>query len=543
MGEPVTPVLRSQPRRVATFVCPAGESPQLLLERLAAWVVSMTRLEGRPGAVWLDSGGPVRPGATHSVLTGFPVARVRVEDLQDARFPEVLDSFVEETSDPTSPEADAAVGPHFRGGWLGFLGYEAVEAFEPVRLSARRDTSVPLSGWGLYPVWFSHEAGSREIVLWSRLSQDGSSLEVPALSTWIHWAQQAVAGRWPVDLGERFVQVPSANDTTDAVIEQAARSFSRAGFMRAVETVKATVQEGEVFQANLAHRLSVDTNADPFVVYSVLRRLNPSPFMAFLEEDWGAVVSNSPERLFSVRNEAGERVVEVRPIAGTRPRGGTIEEDRRLRESLRTSRKERAEHTMLVDLVRNDIGRVARAGSVRVQAFQSVEEYSHVHHLVSRVEGRLRPGVGVSALLQALFPGGTITGAPKLRSIEVIDRVEPVARGPYTGSVGYVNPDGSMDLNILIRTLVFADGVAHACAGAGIVADSDPRREYEETLHKAAAMMTALAQVEQGDRETREPVLVPATRMINKTSVEALDDEEALAVHAARRGRLVEGRR
>jgi para-aminobenzoate synthetase component I len=466
---------------------PLPTRPADVMETLAARLLEEVRKvrteSGRdPGFLWLDSGGPALDAGSECVVTAFCKKRVVFTDPGEAGLVEQMAGFEEGV--PVDPLAQAL---GFRGGWLGFLGYEAVEAFEPVRLHAKRDLEVPVASWGLFPVWFRWPVGAPWLELWAREGVEGSE-GVPSLSSWIEWAQQVIAlpgaQHGPssgLTLGDR-----------DKVATGAVRSFSRETFEDAVRAVQEAVREGEVFQANLAHRLSLDCEVDPFRVYQVLRRLNPSPFMGFVEESWGALVCNSPERLFSVRHQDDERVVEARPIAGTRPRGRDEEEDARLRAELRASAKERSEHTMLVDLLRNDVGRVSRRGSVRVDAFQEVETYSHVLHLVSRVKGVLREDVGVDDLVRALFPGGTITGAPKLRSIEVIDRFEPVARGPYTGSLGYVNPDGSMDLNIMIRTLVMSQARAHAYAGAGIVAQSDAGAEYEETLHKAAAMLLAL---------------------------------------------------
>lgn len=504
-----------RPRLVKRFRL-QGEPAGVVLERLAAILVCEAR-DGPHGAchgvrhdashggvVWLDSEGPTVGDGSESVLTAFPWRRARWDDPGDPGLLAGLDAFTEEPGD-SGRQTDQSIGPGdgedtrglgFRGGWLGFLGYEAVQVLEPVRLQASRDLGVPVASWGLYPVWFRVPHGEDVIELWSRCSEKpGTRADDPGHDEWIRWAERAIAGELD---DEESGLLPGAVSELDrfagrSLLDVASRSFPREAFVRAVAGVKEAVREGEVFQANLAHRLSVATQVDPFTVYVTLRRLNPSPFMAFLEEDWGALVSNSPERLFCVRSDGDGRVVEARPIAGTRPRGASASEETRMREELCGSAKERAEHTMLVDLVRNDLGRVSEPGSVRVTRFQEVEAYSHVLHLVSRVMGRLRADVGFVGLLRALFPGGTITGAPKLRSIEVIDRFEPVARGPYTGSLGYVNPDGSMDLNILIRTLVFTGGAAHAYAGAGLVAQSVPEKEFEETLHKAAAMLSALA--------------------------------------------------
>jgi anthranilate synthase component 1 len=239
----------------------------------------------------------------------------------------------------------------------------------------------------------------------------------------------------------------------------------------------------------LSQRLTVPLHATPFDLYRALRSLNPSPYLYFLELDGLSLVGSSPEVL--VRLEEG--TVTVRPIAGTRPRGSSEEEDRTLTEELLADEKERAEHLMLVDLGRNDVGRIARYGTVRVTDFMTVERYSHVLHMVSQVVGELRSGLTAMDVFRACFPAGTVTGAPKIRAMQILDELEPVRRGVYAGAVGYFAYGGqTMDTAIAIRTLVAADGMAHVQAGAGIVADSVPAREYEETLAKARALLRVL---------------------------------------------------
>jgi anthranilate synthase component I len=267
-------------------------------------------------------------------------------------------------------------------------------------------------------------------------------------------------------------------------------SYQRGAFERDVERIRDYIGAGDALQVVLSQRLSVPAQRDPFDLYRRLRTLNPSPYLYFVELDGIALVGSSPEVL--VRVEDG--TVTVRPIAGTRPRGSTDEEDAALVAELLADRKERAEHLMLVDLGRNDVGRVARYGSVRVPAFMSVEKYSHVLHLVSQVEGELRADMSAVDVFRACFPAGTVSGAPKIRAMQIIDELEPTRRGVYAGAVGYFAYGGlAMDTAIAIRTIVVQDGVAYVQAGAGIVADSDPGREYEETLAKARALLRVLA--------------------------------------------------
>jgi anthranilate synthase component 1 len=261
-------------------------------------------------------------------------------------------------------------------------------------------------------------------------------------------------------------------------------------FLRGVEAIQEHIRAGDVFQAVLSRRQDVPCAAPPFQVYRALRALNPAPYLYHLELDGLAIVGSSPEVL--VRVEDGE--VTVRPIAGTRPRGLTEEDDQRLAEALRSDAKELAEHAMLVDLGRNDVGRVAAFGTVRVTAHHVLERYSHVQHLVSEVRGRLRPGLDALDALRAAFPAGTVTGAPKVRAMQVLDGLEPARRGPYAGAVGYVGwGAATLDTAITIRTAVLSGGRAHVQAGAGIVADSDPARELAETEAKARAVLAALA--------------------------------------------------
>jgi anthranilate synthase component 1 len=262
-------------------------------------------------------------------------------------------------------------------------------------------------------------------------------------------------------------------------------------FLDSVRRALGYIAAGDVYQANLSRgwRARATPPVDPVAIYRRLRATNPSPFAALLRYDDFALLSSSPERLVSIRGNT----VSTRPIAGTRPRGATAEADAALVRSLLDNEKERAEHVMLIDLERNDLGRVCAGGSVRVDEYMSVETYAHVHHIVSNVSGRLRNDVSPIDVIRALFPGGTITGCPKVRCMEIIAELEAVGRGAYTGSIGYVNRDGSCDLNILIRTITAQGGLFKFRAGAGIVADSNPAQELAETRAKAEGLLRALA--------------------------------------------------
>ena len=260
-----------------------------------------------------------------------------------------------------------------------------------------------------------------------------------------------------------------------------------------VNQVKEYIIAGDVIQTVVSQRLSRPTTADPFQIYRSLRAINPSPYMYYLQLDDFQIVGASPEMLVQVDNG----MVATHPIAGTRPRGADANEDDANEQELRLDEKERAEHIMLVDLGRNDIGRVSEPGTVEVTQLMDVERYSHVMHLVSHVTGKLRKGYTNFDALRACFPAGTVSGAPKIRAMEIIAELEPNKRGPYAGAVGYFDLSGNMDTAIDIRTLVIKDGIAHAQAGGGIVYDSTPDFEYRETLHKASALMRAIDDAEE----------------------------------------------
>jgi para-aminobenzoate synthetase component 1 len=256
----------------------------------------------------------------------------------------------------------------------------------------------------------------------------------------------------------------------------------------AVTQAKAYIQSGDIFQANLSFRFHLTTNWDSWSVYRSLQQINPSPFASYWRSPWGDVVSCSPERLVQLTGKQAQ----TRPIAGTRPRGMSPQEEARLCQELRSNLKERAEHIMLVDLERNDLGRVCVWGTVQVDELLAIERYGHVIHLVSNVSGTLQPNQDGVDLLRALFPGGTITGCPKVRCLEIIEELEPVRRSLFYGSCGYLDQRGNLDLNILIRTLLFTDTQVIGQVGAGIVADSEPTQEWQESLQKAKAQWSAL---------------------------------------------------
>jgi anthranilate synthase component 1 len=277
-------------------------------------------------------------------------------------------------------------------------------------------------------------------------------------------------------------------------------SYERADFMKHVDRIKEYIRAGDAFQVLLSRRIEVPLDFDPADLYRALRAINPSPYMYHLVLDGVEIVGSSPELLVRV---AGRKIT-LRPIAGTRRRGANHAEDEALSADLLADQKERAEHLMLVDLGRNDVGRVSKYGTVKVTELMNVEKYSHVLHIVSQVEGEISDGLSALDVFRATFPAGTMTGAPKIRAMEIIDELEPVARGPYAGAIGYIAAGGKrMDLAITIRTCIIANGVASVQAGAGIVADSVPESEWDETGNKAQALLSAIASVRQFGRKSQ----------------------------------------
>jgi anthranilate synthase component 1 len=386
--------------------------------------------------------------------------------------------------------ADVPGLPRFWGGAVGYFGYDVVRQIERLPVGPPADLDLPdgifvftdvvlaidnLRGRAMAIAAVPVEAGLGEEELRERY-------ETAARKT-----EEVIArlrdGTPPEPLA--LAAEPDADPPFES-------STSRRDFEAAVGRIREYIGVGDAFQVVLSQRLGIELDGTPFDLYRVLRSLNPSPYLYFLDLDGVCLVGSSPEVL--VRVEDG--MVTVRPIAGTRPRGATAEADRALAADLLADEKELAEHRMLVDLGRNDVGRVAEYGTVTVPDLMVVERYSHVMHIVSQVVGRLKRGLGAVDVFKACFPAGTVSGAPKVRAMEIIDELEPVRRGPYAGAVGHFNYGGaSMDTAITIRTVMVVDGKAYVQAGAGIVADSDPAKEYEETLNKARALLRAAAMV------------------------------------------------
>jgi len=380
----------------------------------------------------------------------------------------------------------AGAMPPFYGGAVGLFSYDLVRFIEDLPHQAVDDLDCPdlMLLFVDTVVAFDHKQKTIQIIYTPPkshvLNTDRKTLYEKGLSK-ITKLEERLTTR---------VQAAPREKDSDAVVGPES-NFTKNEYIKMVLRCKDYIAAGDVYQANLSQRFSVPFFKRPWSLYKILRQINPSPFAGFLQMGDFQLVSASPERL--VRLQDG--ILETRPIAGTRPRGNSDREDHGMRRELLTSEKERAEHLMLVDLERNDLGKVCRYGSVHVDEFMSTEAYSHVIHIVSNVRGELIEGKHSLDVIRAVFPGGTITGVPKTRCMEIIEELEPVVRGPYAGSFGYINMAGDMDLNLIIRTFLIKNNRAYIQVGGGIVADSEPEREYQETLFKAEALLNALKQM------------------------------------------------
>jgi len=370
--------------------------------------------------------------------------------------------------------------PLFVGGAVGYVGYEAAGGFDRIPRHDNDELNVPDISFMLADVVvaFDHARRVMQVIAPVRPGGAPEAAYDRALGRIDQYIKRIDEGPRGAELGAygASLEVPLVAHT------------SREEFMEQVETAKEHIMAGDIFQIVLSQRFSAPYDGDGMDLYRVLRAVNPSPYMFYLRTRDVTLVGSSPEPLVRVE---GDEVL-TRPLAGTRPRGADSVEDGRLRADLLADEKERAEHVMLVDLGRNDVGRVSVPGSVTVDELMGVENYSHVMHIVSNVTGTLSPDKDAFDALRATFPAGTVSGAPKIRAMELISGLEPSARGPYAGTVGYFGLDGAMDMCITIRTFMLTGGKAYLQSGAGIVADSDPEKEYEECLHKARALHKAL---------------------------------------------------
>ncbi len=464
LGDLITPV--------AAFSRIVGDGPGFLLESVEhglRW--SRFSFVGR------------RPQATLVSRSG----RLEVEGRLPASVPldagvlAAVEALLDAYRSPSLPEL-----PPLHGGIVGYLGYDVVREVERLPDVPPDDLGLPdsvLSVIGQLAV-FDHWRQRVTLIdnVFVTPGADRGELDDAYDAAVRRLDELAADGARPAD--EPVFDPPDPGDPLPDVRS----TMGGAAYRKAVEVAKEHIVDGDVFQVVLSQRFDVELDADPFDVYRVLRQVNPSPYMYFLRHPEVSIVGSSPEKMVQLLDG---RILS-RPIAGTRPRGDGDLDDRRLAAELVEHPKEVAEHVMLVDLARNDVGRVADCGTVEVEELMTLERYSHVMHLTSQVSGRLRAGLGPVDVLRATLPAGTVSGAPKVRAMEIIDELEPVKRGPYAGVVGYLDFSGNLDTAIAIRTMVVAGGMGSVQAGAGIVADSDPEAEDEECRNKAAALLAAV---------------------------------------------------
>jgi anthranilate synthase component 1 len=375
--------------------------------------------------------------------------------------------------------------PPLQGGVMGYLGYDVVREVERLPDVPLDDRDLPDSVMSVIGSLAAFDHWRQRVYLIESVPVFGAD------DRRLHELYDEASARClsaADDLARPLAYSPVEPPSRDDVLPEARSSMAGGRFQEAVEVAKEYIRAGDIFQVVLSQRFDIDLDADPFDMYRVLRQVNPSPYMYFLRHPGITIVGSSPEPMVQL---LGGRVVS-RPIAGTRKRGVDDDHDRRLAAELMENPKEVAEHVMLVDLARNDVGRVAEFGSVVVEELMSLEKYSHVMHLTSQVSGRLVGGKSPIDVLRATLPAGTVSGAPKVRAMEIIDELEPVKRGPYAGVVGYVDFSGNLDTAIAIRTMFVGDGAAYLQAGAGIVADSDPADEDLECRNKAAGLLAAV---------------------------------------------------
>ncbi len=428
-----------------------------------------------PWAVFLDSSHPMTQSGRYDILAADPY--ITLATFGDVTHIESADGISERRDDPFALVRELLgdtvsndTGLPFCGGAIGWFGYDLGRRVERLPALAADAEQLPEMAIGIYDwaVVVDHRRAQSWLV--------GQGRDPATRRNW--WS-----------LLQRFRRPASPANTTPFRITGPVRSnMDRAAYGKAFERIKQYIRDGDCYQVNFAQRFAAPAQGDGWHAYEQLRRLNPAPFAAFVNSPYGQVLSSSPERLLRLHGDT----VETRPIKGTRARGDTPEGDSALAQELANSTKDQAENLMIVDLLRNDIGRVCEPGTVKVPQLFKVESYATVHHLVSTITGRLAQGEDAMSLLRACFPGGSITGAPKIRAMEIIEELEPNRRGLYCGSIAYIGFDGAMDANITIRTLVYNQGLIRCWAGGGIVHDSDVDAEYQETFDKAAAMLRLL---------------------------------------------------
>jgi anthranilate synthase component I len=424
--------------------------------------------------------GPFRTFEAHGTRTRTRDGRGKWTEAEAADPLRVLEEMIAAYRAPHVPGL-----PRFCGGAVGYAGYDTVRYVERLPNAPPDDRGIPDLSFGFYDrmVIFDHAAKTVLVVAHARIAGGESQMRAAyaeacrRVDELVQQLQRGVADIQLTDINPRrpSLSPPQSN-------------FTREQFEAAVEKTREYINAGDAFQIVLSQRFRTETRARPFDIYRALRVVNPSPFMFYLRAGGVTLVGASPEIMCRVENG----VITNRPLAGTRRRGATPEEDAALAAELVADPKERAEHIMLVDLARNDVGRVAELGSVKISDLLTVERYSHVMHLSSTVTGKLKPGLTAFDALRASLPAGTLSGAPKVRAMEIIDELEPHRRGPYGGAVGYVDFSGNMDTCIALRTMVLLGQTAYVQAGAGLVADSVPASEYQETVDKAMSLLRAI---------------------------------------------------
>jgi anthranilate synthase component I len=490
MSEPgIRPDLDTATRLLAThdvvplvMELPAGEeTPVSLMQRL-----------GVGGHCFLLESGTLAAGVHGYSFLGHDPVEVAPGDETDPLRP--LEGVLAETV-ATVEDVDAP----FLGGWVGYLGYEAAACYERLPATAPAFRDVPTSLFALYRTLTVFDHARRRLLLVTQLrgtAEPSDAAYIRARDVLEGLRARIVAprpARGAVDHPEAVAVEPLTGLITPPLLfpPDDSATLSRERFIAAVERCLDHIVAGDIFQVQVSRRFAVPLEAHPFTLYTALRLSSPTPYLFYVSSPQCTLVGASPEMLVRVRGET----VAYRPIAGTRRRGVTDAEDAVMEAELHSSEKEQAEHLMLVDLGRNDVGRVAVAGSVEVHETAVVERYSRVMHLVSAIRARLAPGHGALDALRACFPAGTVTGAPKIRAMEIIAALEPHGRGPYAGAVGYIGSGGVLDTAIALRTVVVVDGQAYLQAAAGIVADSSPDQEAREIDNKLAAALDAVARV------------------------------------------------
>ncbi len=446
------------------------------LEHSDAVAFRFRALADLPWPVWLDSSARGGAGGRYDVLAADPSVTLRThgELTEIATRAGGMESSRESPFALLRAQLGEACEPlealPFCGGAIGYFGYDLGRRLERLPVVAAADVAMPDLAVGVYDwaVVVDHEARRTWLV---GLGRDPCTFE-----------------RWRELVARLESPRPGRPAAPFRVLSRASSSFSRSQYAAAFESVQRHIRDGDCYQVNLTQRFKARAEGDAWHAYLRLREINPAPFAAYLDLPDGKVLSSSPELFLRV---TGDRV-ETKPIKGTRPRSAEPARDRALAEELRASAKDRAENVMIVDLLRNDLGKSCVPGSIHVTKLFDIESFASVHHLVSTVEGELAPGKHALDLLEGCFPGGSITGAPKLRAMQIIEELEPQRRGVYCGCIGYVGYDGNLDLNIAIRTLVQHGDSIYAWAGGGVVADSDVDAEYQESLDKAAAMLAVL---------------------------------------------------